>query len=1185
MILHFPQIHTLQLALTSGLLPELVVAAPAEFATNEEGRVWVQFPVELSPGQLSELKPFGIAARKATRSARSELQLVSCWPQILPLEKVSTTSHNGLTERTPVLFELPETANLGEVVSEMLRLGNDRQSFRQQQTPEGVRTLLQVKGPPYYTLLRAIDPLDGAATPKAYIEQSPRVWVEYGYSHPLAELIQPASGTMLLLSHPRQWTAIEEGKFTDIYEVLRFTVPAKPIRWETGQLEERLKVRLRLVRGGSEDPAEFWVLSEKGIGQLEDLVQSSDDRLISRLAFAVGMLPEKPGERVIVVKVRPGKEPPPVLVLDGISCRSYLRIPNLFLPQGYRLHPPLRRDAVKQLLAADVNQNTWLLPQADGQFIPQSLPDNAFRPLPEWVDYVLDSDREALSTWMESMQFDFESFVCHDEAPDRISKSQQQPIEPEAEAPKSRESRRPSKPSTILPTQKRGSSKTRAILTTRPAMMLPPSEVQLKLEALENSFREMPEPLDSPRREELWRELAELNLALGNHAQGAICHVNGLWEQPALAVEWIRDWYDDESDEKQPPPLTGDYFQTILSAERPTPAQLNRLAIHVICAAFGDETPLKVSSELLGRAQLILERFEYFLPVRLAWLAWLGLAKLSQNDLLLLARSRDRILERLYQQGPSPELDLPSFLRSSGPREGERFREVQEALRTLRGRIASWIQRELEERGTSGTGQTAAYADMMLAYGYSRVGLSQECLELVKNARSHLLKGSHQSVVHEWLFEAFQHRIQQSLQGENRVGTLPEHLMKPLIDKTIEPTLVFIIDSLRSRSAILQPIEEINSHARFLPKGNSFRLADEVEHLSDIENRVELAARIRELLDQYGGQQSLEGPPDAKPTSPIVFTSARLPSYQVLLSSLLPLAPRLGEAHANELLSEVHPTLLALTNPCQQAVLLDKALFVAAHFGHAVHVRHCLEQLYSLFEHFSSSETAGVFGELLGQSFRGLRKLGMRDAISRLLEQIDKLLENEQFEAPAGSVAKSKGPKSVKSLGSRNAKALERQFDAMTLRLNLASGWFYFGNDERAKTILGEVSAFLYREQDLPQAHRRKLARRYASALEHAPAEVAIPKLNEVFDKLRKITKGFGAGMQDQYYAYEVLEVIESVILALVSDDMTLDPKARRLMEELELATRRRIHRDMESARHQSEIFTHPAHSSLGAFT
>ena len=1176
MIILFPEMQTLQLALTSGLIPEGVAAAPAEFATDDEGRVWVKSEIEIGPAARTDLKQLGVSFRKSLRGASSDPTAVTCWPQILPLEKVSqaNSSQNGPTERTPVLFDLPESANLGEVVSEMLRLGNDRQSFRQQQTPAGVRTLLQVKGPPYYTLLRAIDDLDGARAPRAFIEQSPRVWVQYGYRHPLADRIQPSPGTFLLLSPPSEWTAIEEGKFRDIYEALRFTIPAKPIEWEARELEQRLKVRLRLVRGGSEDPAELWVLSEKGIGQLEDLVRSSDDRLISRLAFAVGTSPEKHDDRVLVVKVRPGKEPPPVLVLDGVACRSYLRIPNLFLPVGHRLHPPLRRDAVKKLLAADANLDTWLLPGADGQFVPQSLPDNAFRPLADWVDYVLDTSRNALTTWMESMQFDFESFVCPDEGPDLSPPARQRPREADKREAGSAPPRRSSKPSAAgAPAREtmQGPRKPTAPARRRTAAVLPPSELQLKLETLEEEFRRMPGPLDSPERVPIWRELGELHLALGHKSEGAICHVNGLWEQPAFPEEWIADWFEGETGTEQSSPLAGDEFQSAISAERPTPVQLNLIAVHLIRAAYGRTPALENLRDQLGRIFKQLERFESFLPMKVAWLAWLGYVRLSGNDLLTLARTRDRMLERLHQQGPSPELDLPSFLRSTGPGQGGPVRFVQEAMRNLRERVQNWIQRELSDRSTTGKGQTAAYADLMLAYGLARVGLARECQELLEKTERQLLSKKNANLVHEWLFDAFRFRITQAREGKSRAGSLPEELMKPLVEKTIDSNLVYIIDSLRAKSKILQPYEQVSAQTRFLSSLNHSSLQADVEHLSDIENRVELAARVRELLDEHGGEMPLSNPQEAQPKLPLGSTTAQVPNHHVLLSALLPYSPRLGEAHANELLNEVHPVLEALANPSQQAVLLDKALFVAAHFGQAIYVRQYVEQLHSLFESAGSSETAGVFGILLGQSFRGLRKLGMRDEISSLLDHMDRLIEAGRFESPPESAPKRKKAKSVKSKPEEEQE-LARKMDAMTLRLNLASGWFYFGNDERAHAILDEVGAFLYQEKSLRHHLRRALVRQYASALEHAPMEVAIPKLEEIFEKLSGITKGFGAGIQDNYYAYELLEIVESVVLALVSDDMTLDPKARRLMEELEFSIRKRIHRDMDQARRDSGV-------------
>ena len=95
-----------------------------------------------------------------------------------------------------MLFELPAN-EMPTLVTEMLRLGNDRQSFRTLAAVDGVgeRMLIKVIGPPYYTLLRAIDKsTQKGATVTAYVEAAPRVWVELGYEHPMGERLKPATG-------------------------------------------------------------------------------------------------------------------------------------------------------------------------------------------------------------------------------------------------------------------------------------------------------------------------------------------------------------------------------------------------------------------------------------------------------------------------------------------------------------------------------------------------------------------------------------------------------------------------------------------------------------------------------------------------------------------------------------------------------------------------------------------------------------------------------------------------------------------------------------------------------------------------------------------------------------------------------------------------------------------------------
>src|SRR5207247_8978913 len=104
-----------------------------------------------------------------------------------------------------------------------------------------------------------------------------------------------------------------------------------------------------LAHGATQECGELWVLRQQPVEQLDELVSNADDQLLKQLSFAVA---EKGGQTIIVLRVRPSKHAAPILVLPGaIAFHSFLKLPNLFLPVGSRLHPPLRRAAVRKLLA------------------------------------------------------------------------------------------------------------------------------------------------------------------------------------------------------------------------------------------------------------------------------------------------------------------------------------------------------------------------------------------------------------------------------------------------------------------------------------------------------------------------------------------------------------------------------------------------------------------------------------------------------------------------------------------------------------------------------------------------------------------------------------------------------------------------------------------------------------------
>ena len=201
--------------------------------------------------------------------------------------------------------------------------------------------------------------------------------------------------------------------------------------------------------------------------------------------------------------VRPSKNTPPVLVLDGLAFRSYLRIPNLFLPIGMALHPPLRRDAVIKLLAEDKTRITWLAPHSNAGFTPESLPDDAFRPLPEWVDYVLEHDHQALQTWLGATQFQFESFICRDD----VTKAKRPPKGSGPKQPREEEET-VAKSKAIDVVEKKKPTPAPTVATEA---SVPPGEVEKRLRDLEGAYQALTTPLEDAGRQAIWREMAVLN--------------------------------------------------------------------------------------------------------------------------------------------------------------------------------------------------------------------------------------------------------------------------------------------------------------------------------------------------------------------------------------------------------------------------------------------------------------------------------------------------------------------------------------------------------------------------------------------------------------------------------------------------------------------------------------------------
>ncbi len=1163
MIFQFPDLETFRLAVTSAQVPAEVSAAPAEVAFDPEGRPSVRSAVGIPPKPMQNaLRKMGV--KQAKQHYSETILTVDCWPQILPVAKAGMIPE--ITSTTPVLFEMP-VAEMAAVVTEMLRLGNDRQSFRTvaPANGQGERVLLKVIGPPYYTLLRAIDKSTQQGEHiVAYIEKAPRVWVEIGHDHPLAAKVKPAEQQILLLRPERDWTVVEDGPFQDVYEVLHFQLPVAPVEWQESQLKGKLTVPLRLAGGNAADAAELWVLTDEAVDQLDAFVRDADERLLSRLSFAVA---NENGQTTIILKTRPSRLDPPVLPLaKALAFKPYWKLPNLFLPVGKRLMPTLRRDAVRKLLANDPDQVVWLVPTADGKFAPEVLPDDAFRPLEDWIDYVIDHEHESLQAWVQNTRFDFDSFICPDDSPDK-------PKRPPSEKKRSKKAEKDDESSNDAanpPPIPRGDKRKADADETDfgvPLEVIAPNEVKVKLRELEKQFLAAEGALDSPDRQALWPELAKYNALDGRELEAAICWTNAFWELPDVPAEWSLAWLKSEDRNARKAP-TIEAFDAAFAERDQSPHAVRTLTARVIHACQQSPPP-DAFLKRLPKIREYLERHETMLGVRAAWLAWWHLARIGgQADVLALARVRDRLLQRLLGEGLNKERDLPYFLRTAGEQNNDRMRMIRDRAMKVHKLVEKWHARDLKgERSPleiNARQINRPYVDLMFGFGMAKLGEVTAARELLASAKSQLLSPAPESRLpdpaRQFLFDAFAWRVENAIQGKPHSGPLPTHLNDRLarLDELRGKSIIgprYIVDRLRHISWVLEPQERLDPYASKNRNASSVVLNAFATIRDEFEPNQVKAAIGRCLRENLSAGDRLHG-----------------------LNYALQFAPRAGQEFTIGLVKTIPNEIsrsLSLTGGKQphpeyfdrQCKILEKAVVLAAHYDFPDLLHLLFECFVSVLSSRDDSYQFLMVSSVAQQCVRSLRKCGMKTEIEYFLGETTKLLLRGQ------------------SLDKVKADSGTRWPEAITLMLSIAEGWLALGDhaqalpyiDEARSVILDERNYRLVKVRGVSLANAAnssyqaltKLICGYIATVVHGPAEEAFARIEEVFSKIGCLPN---SSTSATYYSGLHLQIVDTLVRSLISDNITLGDQARRWLDDDEFLVRRRIHGDMKKLLSQSGL-------------
>jgi cellulose synthase operon protein C len=408
----------------------------------------------------------------------------------------------------------------------------------------------------------------------------------------------------------------------------------------------------------------------------------------------------------------------------------------------------------------------------------------------------------------------------------------------------------------------------------------------------------------------------------------------------------------------------------------------------------------------------------------------------------------------------------------------------------------------------------------MLAFGLARLGEDQAAKHLANLAEVWLAEAivEHKDV-HIVLMDAFRYRVQQALEGKPAVGPLPAEVLEFAEQLAYMPR--YVIDSLRMRSRILEPHEKVNAFRNsFMGVLSDFDKA--LNRIPDILDRAQMEKECQRLLRE------------AKNTTQRFYA----------VKAALTVAPRLGAEFAMPLLQETSVVCAEPIAVSEQAKLLERALFMAAHFNQA----ETAQILFARFQEVVRSDALAAhpkeFNELIVQCFRGLRKLGMQDEMRGLLQGL--------------TVAITRG-KSLPSL---------RQSDdwpkLVRRLLHVAAGHFYFGDESKGRELLDEARTLLLKG-DLRGRDQAELACTYIGTLGQTPIGLAMAAIDELLQHLRGVFDNYAS---HTHYSASKLEVIEAIVMTVVTEEFAMGQVGRRWLEDDEYLVRQRIHRDVEAAQH-----------------
>ncbi len=1123
--LRFPTADAVRLVLASKFVPAEWTTAPTRAATDDAGRVWVAVPPGFPKDALPALGRLGVTLHGP--GTGPELASVIQWAELLPLRP------GDGADTGPYLVDLPE-AKLAWLAARLGRHGTP---------PTGVR-LAPVPGRAWLTADRL--PLglrlvlsDWEAT--VFTRRSANAWVEANFAHPLEATLTAPVGAMLLAATRGGWRVVPAAGFAappTAFALRPTTAPAAPVG-----LFPTLPTPLRLQRDAAGAGQEtVWLVPDPGPVHLAGLLAHIGAQELSQ--FRLARVADGEARWLIFAAPRGAAAVAPTPG-EAVAFTPHPGLPNLFVPAGTRLAPPLRPRTVAAAFGLTPDTLGLVRVAADGGLAMVRVPRSAFRLAANQVTYAVPAaapltERRPATSPLSLPRFVTEpepsppSFALRDDTPRVGVPTRIRPAGPgwlgrvagnllrRGAVPRSRAASlvSPDSPAPVRVLRK---------LSSTQSLVMGNEWAARRVRLEQRVMTELPRAAPA-RRVKLWAELADVYAAVGNPADAAVAMLNAAWADPDPPAEWFARW---AAAEHKAGRFGKDHMGDAAAALAGvgSKAAAARLACAAVAHAAALPAPPPDTLARLPQLVTLIDAHAADVPARAAWLARLGVAKLSGGDPLGLARARDHLFARLADQGPGLDLDAPSFLRFRGVAAGDRFVTARDWMARIRDPIHRWLARlatpgRLQWAGLDGDpAGTTAYADLMLAWGLSKLGDRTRAADLDAQAAAVLTSPPTHGAdpaVHALLLAAFRARVKAAQDGRPDPPGLPPELRADLAG--LDDLGRYAVDKLRAASGILEPGEFVNPYEGRDAAG--FLGADA------------LGERLTRFL---AGRPALPRPEDARQLLALDAADPTAATMPRIIYALLEMAPHLDPQLVAAVIPEtvraveLIPEWVRIGSPYNDPTaaasrfgrrMLEAACHAATQFHLVDSFRLATEELIERCD-TPDGPAARLVESVAGRYFRTLRRLGLNPLAALLLGRLR-----------AGTAA---GPR----------------------ELGLAVGRFAAGDDDGGNRVLDAARERLFVKGIGDDRERTDTAVAYAVALGHAPPRIALGRLEELFLRLDMVA---ATGATNRYYTLPPLKLIDTVVRAVVSDDFAVGPGVRGWLDDDEFAIWSKVARDLAAA-------------------